>query len=253
MESEAMQQRVDISVIIPAFNERERLAAFLDSVIGYFCGLGAVFEILIVDDGSTDSTAELVQNYVHTSSNIHLLRLQVNHGKGYAVRAGMLQAHGKERLFADADGATPISEYWRLKHAIENGAEVAVASRVLPDSSRSVESGWHRLVLGRIFNCLVRMLVVRGIYDTQCGFKLFRADAAERLFKLQRLDGFCFDVELLALAQRLGVKVKEVPVNWVKKPGGKLRLFLDSLLMLTDLLKIRRNLLLDKYETGVRK
>jgi dolichyl-phosphate beta-glucosyltransferase len=151
----------------------------------------------------------------------------------------MLQASGKLRLFSDADGATPIMELERLRKAIDRGADVAIASRALRDDSCTIRAHLHRKVIGRIFHLIVTTLTVKGIHDTQCGFKLFTAKAAEAVFPLQRIDDFGFDVEVLYLCQRNGYRIIEVPVNWTDIAGSKVNLMRDSLRMFADIFKIR--------------
>jgi dolichyl-phosphate beta-glucosyltransferase len=153
----------------------------------------------------------------------------------------MLKACGKLRLFADADGATPIAELAGLKNAIEAGADAAVASRALRDDSHTVKTRFHRKLMGTVFNLIVRTLTVKGINDTQCGFKLFTAEAANAAFSQQRIHDFGFDVEVLYICHKKGYRIVEVPVNWTDVPGTKVRLFRDSLRMFKDIVKIRVN------------
>lgn len=238
----------DISIIIPAYNEADRLPEYLESMVAYFRRLPAEYEILVVNDGSRDATAAVVERYGKDNARIRLISLPHNCGKGAAVKAGMAAATGGLRLFADADGATPVTEYARLQAAVAVGADVAIASRAVRDTSRTVKRWQRRRVFSAVFNVMVRILLVRGIRDTQCGFKLFTAAAAEKLFARQRLNGFSFDVELLAIAMRTGLRVTEVPVNWVGIPGGKVNLVRDSWRMFRDLLRIRLNLLRGLYD-----
>jgi dolichyl-phosphate beta-glucosyltransferase len=209
------------SVVIPAFNEARRLPSYLDDVVSFFEGRGEPYEVIVVDDGSTDDTPALVEARVRELASVRLLRLPVNAGKGAAVRAGMLAARGAYRLFTDADGATPIAEVKRLEPALLAGADVVIGSRVLVDPSVSVAALPHRIAAGRVFNWLVARLGLRSVADSQCGFKVFSAAAAERLFVGLRTRGFGFDVELLLAAQAAGYRVVEVPVNWADQPGSK--------------------------------
>lgn len=227
------------SVIIPAFNEARRLPPYLDEVVAYFDGRGEPYEVLVVDDGSTDDTAARVERLAHPHPRVRLLRLGRNAGKGAAVRRGMLAAAGRWRLFADADGATPIAELKRLEPALEAGADLAIGSRVLPDPSVSVVAQPNRVRAGRAFNWLVARLGLRAVADSQCGFKVFTASAAERLFPRLRTDGFGFDVELLLLAQRLGYRIVEVPVNWTDQPGSKVTVLRDGPRMLWQIVRAR--------------
>jgi dolichyl-phosphate beta-glucosyltransferase len=241
MKESMMTKPLELSVVIPAYNEERRLPAYLVEILAYLEVQHFSFEVIIVDDGSQDGTAVMVERFAAENSRVRLLQLPQNRGKGYAVKTGMLKASGKLRLFADADGATPISELEGLKKAIEAGADVAVASRALRDDSHTVKTNFHRKLMGTIFNFIVRTLTVKGINDTQCGFKLFSAEAANSAFSLQRIQDFGFDVEVLYICQKKGCRIVEVPVNWTDIPGTKVRLMRDSLRMFKDVLKIRYN------------
>ena len=181
------------SVVIPAFNEARRLPPYLDDVVAFFEGRGEPYEVIVVDDGSTDDTHAVVEVRVRDVGSVRLLRLPRNSGKGMAVRAGMLAARGAYRLFTDADGATPIGEVKRLEPVLLAGADVVIGSRVLVDASVSVTALPHRVAAGRVFNWFVARLGLRAVADSQCGFKAFTAAAAERLFGGLRTRGFGFD------------------------------------------------------------
>jgi dolichyl-phosphate beta-glucosyltransferase len=241
MKESVITEPLELSVVIPAYNEERRLPAYLVEILAYLDVQPFSFEVIIVDDGSQDGTAEMVERFTAENSKVHLIRLPQNRGKGYAVKTGMLKACGKLRLFADADGATPISELAGLKKAIEAGADVAVASRALRDDSHTVKTKFHRKLMGTDFNFIVRTLTVKGINDTQCGFKLFSAEAANSAFSLQHIQDFGFDVEVLYICQKKGWRIVEVPVNWTDIPGSKVRLIRDSLRMFKDVVKIRVN------------
>ena len=228
-----------LSVIIPAYNEESRLPSYLTGILVYLEQQGIIYEILVVDDGSSDATAEVVARFTQANGRVRLIRLPRNRGKGYAVRTGMLEASGRLRLFTDADGATPIRELERLQIAIDTGADVAIASRALSDVACTVNAHLHRKVIGAVFNFIVTTFTVKGIHDTQCGFKLFSADAAHAVFPLQRINDFGFDVEVLFLCQRKGYRITEVPVNWTDVAGSKVNLIRDSLRMFADIFKIR--------------
>lgn len=238
-----------LSVVIPAYNEELRLPVFLTSVLDYLKGAyGAQeSEIIVVDDGSSDATANVAAAVDDGRGVIRVIKLSRNRGKGHAVRRGMLEAQGDLRLFADADGATPIAELRKLLLALDDGADLAVASRALPDAGRVVSSHLYRKVIGNVFNCVVRCLAVPDIRDTQCGFKVFKKNAAEDLFGRQRLDDFGFDVELLFLAAKRGYRTKEVPVNWSDVAGSKVNVLKDSTRMFADILAIRYNWLVGRY------
>jgi dolichyl-phosphate beta-glucosyltransferase len=240
--------RVVWSTVIPAYDEAARLPAYLQGVLAYFQERREPYEVLVVDDGSRDGTADRVRDLQRTTEQIRLIVLPANRGKGYAVRVGMVNAAGDFRLFADADGATPIRELGRLEPALRAGADVVIGSRVLLDPAVSVRALWHRKIAGRVFNWTVARIGLTGIADSQCGFKLFRAPAAEDLFRSLRTDGFGFDVELLLLARRRGYRVAEVPINWADQPGGKLTVITEGPRMLCQILSARANLALGRYD-----
>lgn len=242
-----MTRHPDLSIVIPAYNEEARLAPTLREAVDYFRAIRRDVEILVVDDGSRDATSLLTLQLGREWEELRLLRLPSNRGKGYAVRTGVVNARGRLILFADADGATPIVEVQRLEEALEAGADVAIGSRVLTDAGVEVRAHPHRRLIGRAFHLLVRSLTVHGIHDTQCGFKLFRAAAAQELFSRMRMNGFSFDVEVLLMAQGRGYRIAEVPVNWTHQPGSRVNLVVDSLRMARDLFTIRSNLTRGAY------
>jgi len=238
-----------LSIVIPAFNEGQRLGATLDAVLGYL--RDAHFEdpeVLVVDDGSTDDTVAVVERFRATHPEVRLLRNPGNRGKGYSVRHGMLEASGDWILFTDADLSAPIEELARLLDAAApRQAAVAIGSRALDRSLIGVHQSWFRENAGRIFNLLVRLSAGLPFADTQCGFKLFRRDAARQVFRRLRLERFGFDVEALYLARKLGFKAVEVPVRWSHSEGTKVRMLSDSLNMFLDLARIRWNDLRGRY------
>jgi dolichyl-phosphate beta-glucosyltransferase len=241
-------QPPDLSVIVPAFNEAGRLGPVLREIVQYGRSRGLRLEVIVVDDGSRDGTAALVRSVSEAVPEVRLVRLAANLGKGYAVRTGMLNAVGALLLFADADGATPIAEVARLELAIRQGADIAIGSRALRSTDVRVRARWYRRVLGRLFHALVARLTVRGFQDTQCGFKLFRAAAAQDLFSRMRMNRFSFDVEVLLMAQHRGFRVEEVAVNWTHQPGSRINLVTDSLAMVRDLFLIRAHLARGDYD-----
>ena len=226
------------SVVIPAFNEAHRLPPFLEKVVAYFEGRDEPYEVIVVDDGSTDGTAELVE--ARDLATVRVLRLPANAGKGSAVRAGMLAARGAYRLFADADGATPIEELKRLEPVLVAGADVVIGSRVLVDPGVSVTTRSHRVAAGRLFNWLVARMGLRGIADSQCGFKAFTAPAAARLFDALATEGCGFAVELLLRARAAGCRIVEVPVNWADQAGSKVGVLRHGPGMLWQIVQARR-------------
>jgi len=238
---------VDISIIIPARNEAGRIGPHLTAITQYFHSRATRYEILVVDDGSTDDTGRIAQQFENTI----LLRHPVSRGKGAAVRTGMKAATGKLCLFTDADGATKIEEIERLELAIREGAGLAIGSRrlAMQRDGYTVRIRWHRRVLSVLFSAIVRHTTgILGVGDTQCGFKLFRRDVAQDLFNVGSIEGYGFDLELLYIAQLRGYRIAEVPVNWADQPGSKIRLTTDSLAILRELAIMRRNAAKGYYE-----
>ena len=233
---------MSVSVIIPAYNEAVRLPATLTATAEYFATRGEAFEILVIDDGSTDETAAVVSKFAenHPTLDVQCLSYGGNRGKGYAVRYGMLRASGERRVFCDADLATPAEEYEVVLAAMDaRNAPVGIGSRPLRNSNLLVHQPWYREHMGRSFNAAVQLLAVPGISDTQCGFKIFTADAAKAVFSRCRIDSFAFDSEALFIARRLGYGIAEVPIRWSHKDGSKVSMVRDGLKMLADLSRIR--------------
>jgi dolichyl-phosphate beta-glucosyltransferase len=233
-----MRPQPELSIVIPAYNEQERLEPTIRSYLAYCRGRGRSVEAIVVDDGSLDGTSRLVERLAGEYSELRLIRLAENCGKGYAVRSGIVNARGRLVLFADADGSTPIAELERLEAAIHAGADIAIGSRALRSETVRVTSRLYRRIVGRVFHLLVRLAGVRGIADTQCGFKLFRGPVAQALFSRMRMTGFSFDVELLIMARVYGHPVAEVAVNWQHQPGSRVNLVTDSAAMAWDVLRI---------------
>lgn len=233
----------ELSVVVPAHNEAGRILPYLQQILAYCERQGRSYELLVVDDGSTDDTSLVVKRLARVHPALQLLRLATCRGKGAAVRYGMQSAVGCLQLFADADGATPIQELARLEKALADGADMAIGSRALAARlpNFAVQARIYRSVLGSLFNAAVRQSGITGIADTQCGFKLFRRIVAQELFGYASINGFGFDLELLYLAQQRGFRIAEVPVNWSDQPGSKVRVLRDGLAMLRDLAVIRRN------------
>jgi dolichyl-phosphate beta-glucosyltransferase len=244
-----MRPQPDLSIVIPAYNEEARLTPTLRDYQAYCRASGRAAEIIVVDDGSLDTTSVVVERFAADHPEVRLIRLAENRGKGYAVRTGVVNARGKLVLFADADGATPLEEIERLEAALREGADVAIGSRAVEAAGVRVNARVYRRLMGRIFHRLVETLTVRGVHDTQCGFKLFRGVVAQDLFSRMRMRGFSFDVEVLMMAQRRGYRIAEVPVNWTHQPGSKVNLVTDSALMVRDLFVIRGRYLSGEYNT----
>jgi dolichyl-phosphate beta-glucosyltransferase len=235
-----------LSVVVPAYNEGSRLPATLDRVAAYLGRRGEDSEILVVNDGSQDGTAEVARRFAETHAlprlSIRLLDNPGNRGKGYSVRHGMLEAGGDWALFSDADLSSPIEEFEKLLAAAESGGyDVAIGSRALDRSLIGVHQSVFRENAGRIFNAFMRILTGLPFKDTQCGFKLFRRTAARAIFGRQRLERFGFDVELLYLARKLGFRAVEVPVRWNHSEATRVRMLRDSLDMFLDLWRVRSN------------
>jgi dolichyl-phosphate beta-glucosyltransferase len=233
----------ELSVVIPAFNEANRLPRYLHSVRNYLrFQFGADYEVLVIDDGSTDRQEECVRAIAVGWDQLRYIKHDRNQGKGAAVRTGMLNASGQYHLFADADGATPIQEEAHLRERIREGADCCVASRLLYSKGSLCHRSILRSIGGRCFSLMTRAITGVSVSDTQCGFKMFRAEASRRLFHMSEETGYAFDVEILGLANRLGMRVDEVAVNWSDVPGSKVKLFRDGLQMISDVIRIRREL-----------
>ncbi|MDQ6992857.1 MAG: glycosyltransferase family 2 protein [Mariprofundus sp.] len=230
-----------LSVIIPAYNEADRLPKTLQEAHEWLTqSLGETFEILVVDDGSSDATSESVSVLMASMPELRLLQQPENRGKGAAVRRGMLEAEGEILLFMDADHATHVCEVKKALPLLANGIDVVLASRQHPDSDIAEHQSWLREHMGQSFNLLMKLMVGLDMQDSQCGFKVFTTAAAQSIFSRQKLNGFSFDVEVLFLAKELDFSMAEIPVRWVNEPNSKVRMLLDPLAMFVDLLRIRR-------------
>lgn len=254
---------VYLAVVVPAYNEEQRILRTLQRLEEYYGAQSYTWSVLVVSDGSTDRTDEIVSGFCEGRPLFSVLAYRPNRGKGFAVRQGMLLAagleptpapslrqssasggeasplHGDIVLFCDADLATPQEETAKLLPFIEAGADVAIGSRPLRESRLTVRQPWYREQLGRMANNLIQILGVRGIKDTQCGFKMFKADAAREIFSRCRMNGFSFDFEALMIARDLGFKIAEVPIEWAHQEGSKVVLWRDMPKALYDLVKLR--------------
>ena len=225
--------------MIPAYNEESRLPATLARVQEYLASSPRPYELVLVDDGSADGTLAVMNAAAAGRPNVRVVALGKNHGKGRAVAAGVAATSGALVLFSDADLSTPIEELAKLEDALAAGADIAVASRALKRSEIVIPQPGTRVLMGKVFNLLVQGLgLVPGVWDTQCGFKLFRGDDARALFGALRTDGFAFDVEVLHRARRCGLRIAEVPVRWSHSAPTKVR-WRHPLQMFRDLLRIR--------------
>ena len=226
-----------LSVVIPAFNEEGRIVSTLEQVVSYLGAQPYSWEVLVVDDGSSDSTATLARRLAVEEERVRVETIP-HGGKGWAVKQGMLAARGRYRFMCDADLAMPIERLEELLNGMAEGYDVVIASRQIAGARRFGESIWRHF-MGRVFNWTVRLLAVRGFDDTQCGFKCFRGEVAEKLFRSQRTLGFGFDVEILHMAVKKGMRVQEIPIDWYHQRSSKVRPLVDSFLMLRDTILLR--------------
>ena len=217
-----------ILALIPAYNESARLAVVVAGALVHL-------PVLVVDDGSSDDTAAVAEG-----AGAEVWRQTPNQGKGAAIRRGMAEARGRWRLFTDADNSTPIAELDKFWGPANEGFDVVIASRALPESRLELRQPLYREMMGRCFNRFVQALAISGIRDTQCGFKLFSQDASRAVFPRQQLPGWTFDVECLMIARGLGFRIAEVPVRWINSPATRIRALSDSLRMFRDLWRLRR-------------
>ncbi len=229
-----------LSVVIPAYNEEERLPETIRLVEDFLSRQKYTWELIVVDDGSKDRTCQVAEE-TFSNPNSRLEKNPRNMGKGATIRNGMTEhATGKFRLFTDADNSTPIEEVTKLLRRVKKGKyQIAIGSRALPKSNIEVHQPFYRELMGRVFNLMVQMLAIPGIKDTQCGFKLFEGKAAAEIFPLQSLDGFSFDVEVLYIARKRGYRIAEVPIRWINSPASRVSPIRDSMAMFIDIVRIR--------------
>jgi dolichyl-phosphate beta-glucosyltransferase len=227
------------SIVLPAYNERERIAGTLDRILAHATARGWKFEVIVVNDGSSDDTAVIVGEYARKHPALRLLENPGNRGKGYSVRNGMLHARGDVLLFSDADLSSPIEEADKLFAAIVKGADIAIGSRWLDRSLQIRRQPLHRRLFGRIFNLALRIILGLQFKDTQCGFKAFTRRSAQAIFPLQKIERWGFDPELLYLARKFGFTVSEVPVAWSHREGTRINPLRDGIRMFGEILRIR--------------
>lgn len=234
-----MMNRPFISLVVPAYNEQYRLPSTLEKMRDFLCRQSFTSEVLVVDDGSADATAAVVEGAMGDFPQLRLLR-EIHRGKGHAVRQGMLAATGRYVMFADADLSMPVEEVPKFPEALSGPCGVAIGSREVNGARRIGEPG-HRHLMGRVFNLIVRLLAVPGLQDTQCGFKCFTREATQQIFGRQTIDGFGFDVEVLYIARKLGIGIAEVPVDWYYSPSSRVDPIRDTVRMFNDVLTVRSN------------
>jgi dolichyl-phosphate beta-glucosyltransferase len=245
---EIKEKEYYLSVIIPAFNEEKRLPPTLMEISEYLTKQNFDSEIIVVSDGSKDRTCEIVEDLKSKIKNLKLICEKENRGKGYAVKIGMLQAKGKYRLFTDADNSTPISEIEKFWPEFEKGADIVVASRDIKGAILDPPQPLFRRFVGEVFKYLRKIIVgIWEIEDTQCGFKCFKGEVAEKIFPKSKIERFAFDAEILLIAKKMGFKIKEIPVYWKNELQSKVK-FKSMVKMLIDLFKIRINLFKGEYD-----
>ena len=241
---------ITYSIVIPAYNEGARLGATLERVLGYVRGQGWNAEVIVVNDGSRDNTAELVRGFAAKEPGLRLVENPGNRGKGYSVRNGMLNARGEVVVFSDADLSSPIEEMPKLLAALAAGADIAMGSRWLRVELQTRRQSPHRQMFGRVFNLLLRMILGLRFKDTQCGFKAFTRRAAQTIFPLQRIERWGFDPEILFLARKFGFRVEEVPVLWAHSGDTRIHPLIDGARMFQEMVRIRWYDVTSKYDGG---
>ena len=243
-----MAEKIFLTVIIPAYNEERHIKDTLYEISGYLKNRGFAYEIIIVDDGSIDRTAEIAQSTAPLFNNFVLLKNGNNRGKGYAVRRGMLAAKGEHALFMDADNSTSIYEFDKFLPCIKEGYDVVIASRRLKDSLVEDPQPMLRAKMGQLYIFLSRAILKLNLSDFNCGFKVYNVKSCRFIFDLQRMDDWSFDVELLFLINKYGLKIKEVPVRWVHKSGSKVKPIKDAVRSFLSIIKIKLNDLKNLYK-----
>ncbi|HVN18813.1 MAG TPA: dolichyl-phosphate beta-glucosyltransferase [Dongiaceae bacterium] len=236
------------SIVIPAYNESARLAGSLEKVLAYVHTQGWDAEVIVVNDGSRDNTAEIIRGFAAKDPILRLLENPGNRGKGYSVRNGVLHAQGRMILFSDADLSSPIEEAPKLLNALEAGADIAIGSRWLRSETQTQRQPLHRQLFGRIFNLMLRASLGLQFKDTQCGFKAFKRPAAQAIFPLQKIERWGFDPEILFLARKFGFKVVEIPVVWGHSGGTRINPVVDGARMFQEMLRVRWNSIIGEYD-----
>jgi glycosyltransferase involved in cell wall biosynthesis len=240
-----------LSIVIPAYNESARIERTLDRVMACVEEQGWDAEVLVVDDGSQDATAAIVKRWMERFPRLHLVQNQGNRGKGYSVRNGLLQAAGDVVMFTDADLSAPMEEAELLLAAIADGADVAIGSRWLDKARQTAHQPLYRRFFGRCFNAVTRIVMGLPFKDTQCGFKAFKRPAAQVIFRLQRIERWGFDPEILFIARKLGYDIREVPVTWGHDERSRMSYLKDGMKMLEEMAVIRGNSLAGRYDRDI--
>jgi glycosyltransferase involved in cell wall biosynthesis len=240
-----------LSIVIPAYNEGARIENALDRVLSCVAERNWDAEVLVVDDGSSDNTVDIVHRWMTTHPNLHLIHNDGNRGKGYSVRNGILQSSGQVVLFTDADLSSPIEEAERLFAALDAGADVAMGSRWLDKQRQTIHQPLYRRFFGRCFNWVTRKIMGLPYKDTQCGFKAFKRDAAQVIFRLQTIERWGFDPEILFIARKLGYRIDEVPVTWGHDERSRISYLKDGMKMLEEMYQIRKNSLRGRYDEAI--
>jgi glycosyltransferase involved in cell wall biosynthesis len=240
-----------LSIVIPAYDESARIERTLDRVMTCVEQRHWDAEVLVVDDGSRDGTAAIVERWMEVYPRLHLVKNPGNRGKGYSVRNGLLQAAGEVVMFTDADLSAPMKEAERLLEAIEQGADVAIGSRWMDRTRQTIQQPLYRQFFGRCFNWITRTVMGLPFKDTQCGFKAFRRQAAQVIFRLQRIERWGFDPEILFIARKLGYTIREVPVTWGHDERTRMSYLKDGLKMLEEMAYIRANSLAGRYDRDI--
>jgi glycosyltransferase involved in cell wall biosynthesis len=235
-----------LSVVIPAHNEEQRLPVSLEQIFAFLQAQSYASEVLVVENGSSDRTLEVAQSYSRRFPQLKVLQSS-QRGKGVAIRQGMLAARGEYRFMCDADLSMPVEQLVRFLPPVQMDFDLAIASREAPGAVRYNEPSYRHWG-GRAINLMIRLLILPGLHDTQCGFKCFRAEVAQDLFGLQTLPGWSFDIEILYIARRRGYRIVEVPIDWYHSPESKLSVWRDALQMMLDIFTIRRNARRGLYE-----
>lgn len=234
-----MSEGPALSVVVPAYNEERRLPITLDNVLPFLEAGHRTFELILVDDGSTDSTLAIMRDWAERHSCVLVVTQQPNKGKGRALAEGVKLSRGDLVLVSDTDFSTPITELGKLEAAIAEGADVAIGSRAKRGAQVELSQPVYRMLMGKTFNLIVQALILPGIWDTQCGFKLFRGGVARDLFARLTTDGFSYDVDILYRARRAKRRITEVPVRWINSPESKVSPIGSSLEMLRDIIRLR--------------